>query len=248
MTTPADRRQSHRFPTPQDRDQATLQVGDDAYTVRMLDQSATGFAVLIEAHPGVYEGEAVWLKADGVWTKARVTRVSLESGGVKLGLLRVVEEGVAVEPKIAFQLWRMPKNYRITLTIALALLLTIPCVLWLRQLRTSGADAADDALDVNTIAQLDAYQSIRKLGPAIFAHPEVVRCLRLSQPQLDRVRVIVLRGQQAMKLARDTGATPEELRHVWRAAQEEARLVLTKAQQAKWDEMLHHVEEGGANP
>jgi hypothetical protein len=239
-----DRRQSHRYPAPEDRRPATLQVGDDAYEVRLLDQSATGFAVLISAHPGVYEGETVWLKADGVWTKTRVARVNLESGGVKLGLLRVVEQADVPEPKVAFQLWRMPKSHRVTVLIALAAIITIACVLWLREFRATVAAVEDDALDLNSISQRDAYQSINQLGPLIFAHADVVRRLKLSQAQLDRVRGIARRGQQAMKLARDAGDSAEEIRHIWRAAQEEARLVLTKPQQAKWDEVLQLVEEG----
>jgi hypothetical protein len=243
----SDRRHSHRFPTPDDRKEATLQVGDDSFPARLVDQSSTGFAVLVDAHPGVYEGEAVWLRADGVWSKARVARVTLESKGVRVGLTRVVDQGPAEEPKLSFQLWRMPKNYRVTAIIALAVLVTVPCVLWLRYGRQSASAAAGDPFDLSSIAQSDAYQSILRLGPAVFARPEVVRHLGLSQPQLDRVRGIVLRGQQSQELARETGASADELRRIWRAAQEEARQVLTQRQQAKWDEVLRLAEQAEPN-
>ena len=237
----SDRRHSHRFAAPDDRNAAVLQVGDDSYPARLVDQSSTGFAVLVDAHPGVYEGEAVWLRADGVWTKSRVARVTLESKGVRVGLTRVVDPAAAEEPKFSFQLWRMPKNHRVTAIIALAVLVTVPCVLWLRYQHSAGL-ASDGPFDLNSIAPSDAYQSILRMGPSIFTRPEVVRHLSLSQPQLDRVRSIVARGQRARELARDTGASADEIRHLWRAAQEEARLVLTKPQQAKWDEILQLAE------
>src|SRR5262249_31178049 len=122
----SDRRQATRLPTPEDRNEAILQVGDDSFPARLVDQSATGFAVLIASHPGVYEGEGVWLKADGVWTKARVARVTLESGGVRVGLTRVVESSETPLLAATFQFWRMPKNHRVPIIIAMAVLLTVP--------------------------------------------------------------------------------------------------------------------------
>jgi hypothetical protein len=238
----SDRRHSQRFTAPEDRHEATLQVGDDSYPARLVDQSSTGFAVLVDSHPGVYEGEAVWLRAAGVWTKSRVARVTLESKGVRVGLTRVVDQAAAEEAQISFQLWRMPKNHRVTAIIALAVLVTVPCVLWLRYSQHSASAASDDPFDLRSIAPSDAYQSILRMGPSIFTRPEVVRHLGLSQPQLVRVRSIVARGQRAQELARDTGASAEEIRHIWRAAQEEARLVLTKPQQARWDEILQLAE------
>jgi hypothetical protein len=238
----SDRRQAHRFPTPEERNQASLQVGDDSYPARVVDQSATGYSVLVDSHPGVYDGETVWLKADGVWTKARVARVTLESKGVRIGLTRVVEEASAEEPKFSFQLWRMPKNHRVTAIIALAVLVTVPCVLWLRYRQHGGNSAGGDPFDLNSISQADAYQSIERLGPTVFTRPEVVRHLGLSQPQFDRIRGIVLRGEQARKLAHDTGASAEEVRRIWRTSQEEARQALTRSQQGKWEEILRLAE------
>ncbi len=238
----SDRRQSHRFPAIEDRSQAALQVGDDSYPARLVDQSATGFAVLIDSHPGVYEGETVWLRADGVWTKSRVARVTLESKGVRVGLTRIVEETAAEEPAFSFQLWRMPKSHRVTAIIALAVAVTVPCVWWLRHQHVEASAEGGDPFDLRLIDQSDAYQTIQRLGPSVFTRPEVVRHLGLTKSQFDLIRSIIARGEQTRELARDTKAPPEEIRRLWRAAQEEARRVLTQPQQAKWEEIVRLAE------
>ncbi len=238
----SDRRQSHRFPAPEDRSQAALQVGDDSYPARLVDQSASGFAVLVDAHPGVYEGESVWLRADGVWTKARVARVTLESKGVRVGLTRIVDEAAAEEPKLSLGFWRMPKSYRVTAIIALAVLVTATCVLWLRYQHAAGA-ATDNPFDLKSIGPADAYETIQRLGPTVFTRPEVVRHLGLTQSQFDLIRSIITRGEQNRELAREVNSPADELRRIWRSAQEEARRVLTKPQQDKWDEIVRAAEK-----
>jgi len=247
MTT--DRRQSHRFPPQEDRDRAVLQVGDDAYQALIVDQSATGFAALVDTHPGVYEGEHVWLKVDGIWTKSHVARVSLESKGVRIGLLRMVEEIPPPEPQLVSQRWWMPKSYRVSGIIALAVLLSVPCIAWLKQGPAQPTPAAkeqeedDETFETRIADEDDPYRAIHQLGPAVFAHSLVIKHLGLTRSQLERVQTIIYRGEQALKVARDTGAPAEELHRIWRLAQEDARRVLSKPQQERWEQLLRMAEE-----
>jgi hypothetical protein len=87
----SDRRQSQRFTSSEERSEAQLKVGDETIRARVLDESASGFALQVEQHPGVYEGEIVWLMASGCWTKARVARVKPADEGIEIGLSRIVE-------------------------------------------------------------------------------------------------------------------------------------------------------------
>jgi hypothetical protein len=247
-----NRRQAHRFPSPPERSEAVLKVGDDSIAVCLLDESATGFALQVDQHPGVYEGEVVWLHEGACWTKVRVVHIHADSAGVQLGVTRVVDTPEVADPaeKPAFRFWRMPKNNRVPVIIALAVLLTLTLVPMLRvwQMGRKASPVGEDEVS-NAAAgrgQKEFHAWVRDMGPAVFVAPEIVGVLALSERQIERIQRITHRTQQAVALAKDTGATPLEIRHLRLDAQNEARRVLNASQRAKWEELVRLVEQGVA--
>src|SRR5688500_7685686 len=86
-----DRRKAWRFPVLEEHQMADMRVGDAALRVRLLDQSATGFMISVDKHPGVYAGEVVWLQTAAGWTEVRVVKVRQEVEGTRIGLERLAD-------------------------------------------------------------------------------------------------------------------------------------------------------------
>jgi hypothetical protein len=86
-----ERRHAKRYPAAPERKETGLKVGDDTFRARIMDESATGFALQVEGHPAVYEGEHVWLRYEGAWTACHVMSIVPISGGCRLGLSRQAE-------------------------------------------------------------------------------------------------------------------------------------------------------------
>lgn len=245
----SNRRQAHRFPTPPKRSDAVLKVGDDSIAVRVLDESATGFALQIDQHPGVYEGEIVWLHSGACWTKVRVVRIHADSAGVSLGVIRVTEAPDAADPakKLAARYWRMPKNNRVPVIIALAVLLTLTLVpllrVWQLGATTPPITSDETAREAGGLGQEAFHAWVRDAGPAVFLAADIAGVLGLSERQIERIQRIAGRSQQAVALAKDTGASLVEVRQMLLDAQNEARQVLNAHQQAKWEELVRLVEQ-----
>src|SRR5690606_24606457 len=81
-----DRRNARRCLAPSERREARLRSGDCDIPVQLLDESATGFAVLCDQHPGVFERETVWLQTVAGWETTSVVSISTDPAGVRIGL------------------------------------------------------------------------------------------------------------------------------------------------------------------
>jgi len=235
----SDRRKAHRFTPPGGAPQVLLQVGDAALPGQLLDESATGLAIMVDMHPGVYEGETVWLTVGGSVNRVRVTRISREACGVRIGLQRIVDTAQPSPlPARRFHLWRMPSSPRVQVIIGLAAALTVGSVLLMHQARPQVVEANQDGSAEEEPAANDAYEALRQLGPAVFLEKKVARVLALSTGDLARLRQLAASHAKALELAKDTGSSAEELRRMRRDAQDEACRSLSPTQQAKWEEIL----------
>ena len=252
----SDRRKSHRFPASPERAEAILRVGDDSIPVRLLDESAVGFLLQVNSHPGVYEGELVWLNTDASWTKVRVARIQCTSSGVQLGLSRIDINAANVDPidnalidpkSRPNRFWRIPKNNRVPVITGLALLLTVVLVPLLHTSTTGRRGIPSNANHATLLSDGglhgDPRESIREMGASVFIAPAMVRILALSRRQISHINTIVARSNQAVKLATETDSPYEEIRRFRLDAQQQARSVLNRRQQARWEEILQLLEK-----
>jgi len=72
----AEQRQSFRCPVSGARQEGELKVGEMRMPVRVLNESAGGFAVLVDGPPGVEAGALVQLRANAAWFEAKVTSIT----------------------------------------------------------------------------------------------------------------------------------------------------------------------------
>jgi hypothetical protein len=71
----AEQRQSFRCPVSGARQEGELKVGEMRMPARVLNESAGGFAVLVDGPPGVEAGALVQLRTNAAWFEAKVASI-----------------------------------------------------------------------------------------------------------------------------------------------------------------------------
>lgn len=90
-----DKRQSSRIQIPEGREHATLLIGQREVGVRILDESAGGFAVALLADDDIQENQLYVLKTATGMYETRVARIEHFQAGKLLGLMRLRELSAA---------------------------------------------------------------------------------------------------------------------------------------------------------
>ncbi len=246
-----DRRQARRFASPGERREARLRSGDRDNAVQLLDESATGFAVLCDTHPGVFEGETVWLKTVAGWESASVVSVSNEPSGVRIGLRRVSQqETFPKEPKLKDnQVAELPSN-RLRIAVGLTLVFTLVSVPLLRSslldpLRVMSLApqkrGSPDGLPLPEppLAQGASIEEVlRYLGPRVFSKAEVRRVLKLSPQQISKLHGITNDCNHAVNMAVLGGSPYDTTLQLKQQAYRESLAVLTDQQRQVWAELV----------
>ena len=101
-----DQRQSFRIQIPEGRELAAILVGGKPVSVRILDESAGGFAVALLGDVDIQENEVHVLKAATGRYETRVARIEHFSDGKLLGLVRLKELSAACEEATRVASWR----------------------------------------------------------------------------------------------------------------------------------------------
>jgi hypothetical protein len=261
-----DRRKARRFPVLEQQQQATLRVGDVLVPARLVDQSATGFAIRLEEHPGVFPGEVVWLQTVAGWTEVRVVKARHEVDGTQIGLERIAD--LAAGPKEVGRILpeqlaqENPRNNPwpfVILVIGLTgLLAFLAWTAWQRHvpegmptmIQTPAhvpdpRPAAVRAIEHEaTRRAAELHKSIQQFGAAMLTLPEVVEHLKLTAPQQERLQQIV---QAAMHeehrlrqsaLASGDRELDTKVQLLRQSASDEAMQVLDDAQRQQWSVMF----------
>lgn len=261
-----ERRKSRRFPVLGQQQQGTLRVGDVSITVRLLDQSATGFSIRSEDHPGVFPGEVVWLQTTAGWTEVRVVKTRHEVEGTQIGLERIAD--VASGPPsvggiLPEQLAQAnPRsNHLPLLGFVAALSVVLGFLIWTavgRQMK-AGLESAlphshEEVVDQRPAAvraieneasrrASELQKQIQEFSAAMLSLPEVVQTLQLSDDQQRRLRQIV---QSAMKQEHDLRqkalsgdrTVESQVQKLRQTASQDAMQVLDAQQQEQWTTMF----------
>jgi hypothetical protein len=260
-----DRRKSRRIPVLADQQRGTLRVGDVSISVRVLDQSSTGFAIRAEEHPGVFPGEVVWLQTQAGWSEVRVVKTRHEVEGTQIGLERIAD--VAAGPDkisgvIPEQLAQdNPRSNHWPLWCMIGgLCVVLGFLVWTafdRQVK-QGLDsvlsppefvdsrpAAVRAIENEATRRAsELKESIKEFGAAMLALPEVVETLKLSADQQQQLKQIVQAAvQQEQDLRSEAhgggGHLIETQVHKLRlSASQEALQLLNAEQKQQWQAMF----------
>jgi len=91
------KRKSYRIQIPEGREQATLLIGKQAVEVRIVDESAGGFAVAMTGDADVEQNQIYALKTAAGLFEIRVARIEEFSDGKLLGLMRLTDLSSVVE-------------------------------------------------------------------------------------------------------------------------------------------------------
>lgn len=262
-----ERRKARRFSVLGEQQAATLRVGDVSIPVRLVDQSATGFAIRLEEHPGVFPGEVVWLQTVVGWTEVRVMKVRHEVDGTQIGLQRIAD--LATGPKavgrvITEQLTQDNPHHNpwplLVLVLGLAGLLGF--LIWtaaqrqmvdgLTSVLPSVADVMPDrrpaavkAIEHEAARQSAAWQnSLEQLGAAMLVSPEVMAYLKLDAKQQQRLQQLVqsaTRSEAALRqqgLANGDRELDAKVQQLRQATMAAALEVLDETQQTQWQTMF----------
>ena len=111
--TTSNQRESYRCPVADSRQNCILQVGDDHFSGRLMDESAGGFSVMLEKKPTLEIKQTAQLQTDGVWFNVRVmylaeasppigsrlTDTDVPTQWFRLGLSRIGDALPPEEPK-----------------------------------------------------------------------------------------------------------------------------------------------------
>ncbi len=238
-------------------------VGDDTLSVRLFSESSNGVVVQLDSHPGVYEGEMVWLRIEAGWTEARVVRIVATPEGAHLGLeclqdLQETPRETAAQParpavKVSAVALRPPRRLRplpqigsvAPIVIGLALFMVLVLVPFLhtsllapvRMLSIFGAgnDAAPALTPDKTLA---AQQAIESLGARVFLADVVDQVLELSPSQRNAIREIAAQLKRSLKPEPEHPLTAEAAKRLRLESLHEAEQTLTPAQRNRWHKLL----------
>ncbi|MGI8978448.1 MAG: hypothetical protein ACR2FY_04420 [Pirellulaceae bacterium] len=100
-----DQRQSFRSVIPEGREQAALLVGDESVDVRIVDESAGGFAVALCGDVDIRQNQVHALKSAAGLYETRVARIEHFSDGRLLGLMRLRDLPVGGEEAPDWASW-----------------------------------------------------------------------------------------------------------------------------------------------
>ncbi|MDX1948683.1 MAG: PilZ domain-containing protein [Pirellulaceae bacterium] len=100
-----DHRKTFRILTPAGREQAKLRVGKRQLSVRLVDESAGGFAVACPGQMVVASGEVLQLRTAGGLHEVRVIRREEFSDGVLLGFERLRDLDDPTQPAVRSNLF-----------------------------------------------------------------------------------------------------------------------------------------------
>jgi hypothetical protein len=259
-----DRRKARRFPVLGEQQQATLRVGDATFPARLIDQSATGFAIRMEEHPGVFPGEVVWLQTVAGWTEVRVVKARHEVDGTQIGLERIADLAAGPKPAasiLADQLAQQDPRANVWPLFGLSVaLLAVLCFLaWTAigrhvanlaavpeppQQTADPRPAAVRAIEREASRRAsELHRSIQHYGAVMLTLPEVMEQLQFSPQQRQRlqeiVRSVMKQEDELLKTApvgdHEVEAKIQRLRQT---ASEEAMKVLDTQQRKQWDAMF----------
>lgn len=172
-----DKRRSRRYPAWIANGRGELQIGERRLPVRLLDQSAGGYAVLANECPGIRRGDVIQLHVEVESFEMRVTYVGEESSGdpqahgmsYRIGLERVKEFLPQERVELPHHGWlaallrrTRPRYLSSNLGVGLILAAVVACaplvVLVLFQHfvhQASGESAAENRAPEQTLAQPD---------------------------------------------------------------------------------------------
>lgn len=255
-----ERRAAKRYPTTPDRQETILKVGDATFPARIHDESATGYALQVDGHPAVYEGEQVWLRHEGGWSACHVMSIVPHTGGCRVGLARQAEVNTLEFQQLEKQhksarhkrVHRVQARQIVPLVIGVALLITWFLVPLLRTgrfeplgflaLREESSSAPVSQED-ETPADASLEYRLRQMGAEAFTTPDLKRILRLSPAQSRQMTEIAERWRRTLDMARRSGAEGDAVRKLSLQAQQEAVSVLSSAQRQRWTKMLELAEQ-----
>jgi hypothetical protein len=257
-----ERRKAWRFPVLEEHRRAELRVGDASLAVRLVDQSATGFSIECDRHPGVYAGENVWLQTSSGWTEAKVIKIRHEIEVTRIGLERLADvdvnfpssTGVIKADSLTHETpYSSPWP---TVIMVAALLGAMVFLAWIAYDRhgsqhffelLSGnrsaklADGAAISEDRSLRKEEVLKRSVKEFGVALMAVPEMVERLGLSEEQLTRLRQIINETLAGGEQLRGSGLAADELQSRLAALHEQATRraigLLSSEQSAAWQEM-----------
>lgn len=251
---PEDRRQARRFPTPEERREAILRSGDRDMPVQLLDESSTGFAVLCDRHPGVFEGETLWLKTVAGWETVSAMSVTSDTAGVRIGLRWLSDMTLSPAPeRPAKRDAPLPSN-RLRLVVGMTLVLTLIAVPLVRSslldpLRgvTIGArqGGSPDGLplpEAPLAPNASVEEVLRQLGPKVFSKKEIQQLLKMSPNQVSKLRRIERDCNHALNMAMLGGSPPETTMQLKRQAYQETLKLLTQQQREVWFELVRRLQ------
>jgi hypothetical protein len=262
-----DRRKARRFPVLADQQQATLRVGDVAIPARLVDQSATGFAIRVEEHPGVFPGEVVWLQTVAGWTEVRVVKARHDVDGTQIGLERIAD--LATGPKdvsriLPEQLAQENPRHNPWPLVALVVALSgvLGFLAWTAIGRHMAGDlsallpqweeqehdprpAAVRAIEHEATRRAsELHKWIQHSGAIMLSLPEVMEHLKLSPAQRRRLQEIVeaaMKQEDAVRkagLANGDRELESKVQQLRQAASDEALKVLDEEQRGQWTAMF----------
>jgi hypothetical protein len=260
-----DRRRAWRFPVLEEHQMADMRVGDAALRVRLVDQSATGFMIAVDKHPGVYPGEVVWLQTSAGWTEVRVVKVRQEVDGTRIGLERLSDLATNTPSDIGViksdhleqeGSKASPWPFVIMIVLLTGVLGFLGWTVFVRKIdgeyvivlnnaQPASADprpAAVQGLETAaTRRQNELHQTMREFGAAMLTMPDVVKHLKLTAEQQKRLSVIItaaLKTEKELRQSGDTDAAGAKLTLLHQEATAQAMSVLDERQRGDWDVML----------
>ncbi len=265
-----DRRKSWRFPVLPEHEEAELRIGEAALQVRLVDQSATGYSIDCDQHPGVYIGEKVWLQTATGWTEVKVIKIRHETDMTRIGLERIAEAvlerpsdvGVIKSDDMTHD---TPYGFPWpTVIMLLALAGVMVYLAWTVLSKPAGAQVNKQQSSPDRVwqgesaavramaaeaARRDArlQHALHEFGVAFLAIPDVVAHLQLSPSQTGRLETIISSAMTREQSLRREGGSPPQLALALAAlhkqASEEALAVLDASQLVRWQSMLKSAVE-----
>jgi hypothetical protein len=248
---------------------AELRVGDASLIVRLVDQSATGFMIECDQHPGVYAGENVWLQTALGWTEAKVIKIRHEVDVTRIGLERLTDVNLAIPSStgvIKGKALTHETPYSSpwpTIIMIGALLGVMSFLAWTAYDRHGSERFLDvirgghhDPHKSTAAAALEQQsqrrnkelqKSVKEFGVALMAMPEMAERLELSEEQLARLRQILREALASEQQLRGLGLAADELEKrlvgLHAEASQQATGLLNSQQGAAWRQMYAEAME-----
>ncbi len=215
-----ERRRAFRCKVPPDQQKVLVALEskpEDTRSGILLDESATGFGVLIQRLP-VRADQFLLLRTPAGWVRTQVVHVQPLGDRLRVGL-RLVEELLSPEEESPLEesvplvrgdriqgLW---SSWQAAVVLCLVALGTAT-IFWL--VRSSGAldrvraasekpGAGDVAAETASLQETEQLLPLEQqlamhAGPALLLEPEAIRQLQLSQRQQEMIRLLTQEAEQ----------------------------------------------------